>query len=72
MFNEILGRRSGAKSPDPSALIIEKDKALRKAVADLYSVLSSSNQADLSVNLLAEHVSIMVDMINEFKAKGRS
>ncbi|MBP7901948.1 MAG: hypothetical protein KA015_03925 [Spirochaetes bacterium] len=70
MLNDILGRGK-PRSNDPSSAIIERDKLVRKSVADLYSVLSQSNQPDLAVKLLADHVAIMVDMINEFKGKGR-
>ncbi|HOF34343.1 MAG TPA: hypothetical protein PK624_10260 [Spirochaetota bacterium] len=70
MLNDILGRGK-TRNPDPSSAIIERDKLVRKSVADLYSVLSQSNQPDLAVKLLADHVAIMVDMINEFKSKGR-
>ncbi|HPA62698.1 MAG TPA: hypothetical protein PLH15_01075 [Spirochaetota bacterium] len=70
MLNDILGRGK-TRNPDPSSAIIERDKLVRKSVADLYSVLSQSNQPDLAVKLLADHVAIMVDMINEFKVKGR-
>ncbi|HPW52442.1 MAG TPA: hypothetical protein PKV85_08790, partial [Spirochaetota bacterium] len=68
--NDILGRGK-TRNPDPSSAIIERDKLVRKSVADLYSVLTQSNQPDLAVKLLADHVAIMVDMINEFKSKGR-
>ena len=70
MLNDILGRGK-TRNPDPSSAIIERDKLVRKSVADLYTVLSQSNQPDLAVKLLADHVAIMVDMINEFKGKGR-
>jgi len=70
MLNDILGRGK-TRNPDPSSAVIERDKLVRKAVAELYSVLSQSNQPDLAVKLLADHVAIMVDMINEFKGKGR-
>ena len=77
VMNEILGRgraRTGV-SQQPSgndmasAIIVEKDKAVRKTVSDLYSVLSQINQPELAIKLLAEHASIIVDMINEFKGK---
>ena len=68
MLNDILGRGK-TRNPDPSSAIIERDKLVRKSVADLYSVLSQSNQPDLAVKLLADHVAIMVDMINEFKSR---
>ncbi len=70
MLNDILGRGK-TRNPDPSSAIIERDKLVRKSVADLYTILSQSNQPDLAVKLLADHVAIMVDMINEFKGKGR-
>lgn len=71
MLNEILGRgqAQSPRSRDESALVIEKDKAVRQAISELYSVLCQARQPDVAVKLLAEHASIMVEMINEFKGK---
>jgi hypothetical protein len=45
---------------------MEKDSKVRKAVADLYLALNGQ-KPDLAIGMLAEHVAIIVDMINEFK-----
>ena len=66
MLNEILGRSSAQKS-QPANAVVEKDKAVRQAISELYFVLGRSGNPELAINLLADHVAIMVDMINEFK-----
>lgn len=68
-LNEILGRsRRGSSNPnDQVTIITEKDKVVRQAVAELYSTLCAANNPDMAIELLADHVAIMVDMINEFK-----
>ena len=57
----------GSSGPKELEEIMEKDSRVRKAVADLYMALNSVGKPEVAVNLLAEHVAIMVDMINEFK-----
>jgi len=47
--------------------ILEKDSNLRKIVADYYMSLKKLNDPAKSVELLASHVAIMVEMINDFK-----
>lgn len=46
--------------------LMEKDSKVRKAIADLYISLNGQ-KPDLAIGMLAEHVAIIVDMINEFK-----
>ncbi|MCX7678052.1 MAG: hypothetical protein N2316_02420 [Spirochaetes bacterium] len=58
-----------ANATEGMKAIIEKDQALRKSVADLYATLVEANDPALAVELLAEHIAIMVEMINEFKNK---
>jgi hypothetical protein len=71
MLNEILGRpgRQAPRGDGSEVIIIEKDKAVRKAIAELYTVLNETGQSAAGVKLLADHVAIMVDMINEFKKR---
>jgi hypothetical protein len=65
MLEQVLGGRGGSgQGADP---VKEKDARVRQAVADLYLVLTEVKNPDLAINMLAEHVAIMVDMINEFK-----
>jgi hypothetical protein len=69
-LEEILGRMgSSGSGAGPRGLedILEKDSRVRKAVADLYMALTGVQKPDLAVGMLAEHVAIIVDMINEFK-----
>lgn len=47
--------------------VFDKDRTLRKEIADYYMLLKELNDPDKAVQLLAEHVTIMVEMINEFK-----
>jgi hypothetical protein len=68
-IEEALGKM-GSSGPKDLEEIMEKDSRVRKAVADLYISLSAIKKPEVAVNLLAEHVAIMVDMINEFK-KGK-
>jgi hypothetical protein len=49
--------------------VIAKDQALRKAVADLYVKLNELNDPSMAVEMLAEHIAIMVEMLNDFKKK---
>lgn len=63
-----LGKMSGSPAQGMEG-VLEKDSRVRKAIADLYMALEESGRPDVAVNLLADHVAIMVDMINEFKNK---
>jgi len=63
-----LGRMQGSPAQGMEG-ILEKDSRARKAIADLYIELEGSGRPDVAINLLADHVAIMVDMINEFKSK---
>lgn len=50
--------------------VIELDRKLRKDITEYYFSLSKLNDPAKAVELLAGHVAIMVEMINEFK-KGK-
>ncbi len=70
-FNDILSQRGsgGSSGGREQNVIIEKDKIVRKEIAELYAVLSSSTDAKIAVDLLSDHVAMMVSMINEFKKR---
>ena len=67
MLDEVLGSMGSGRQGQGADVIKEKDSKVRQAIADLYVVLEAGKNPDLAINLLAEHVAIMVDMINEFK-----
>ena len=50
--------------------VIDLDKNLRKSVTEYYFALCKLNDPLKAVELLAGHVAIMVEMINELK-KGK-
>ena len=68
MLDEVLGSMGSGRPGQGADIIKDRDSKVRQAIADLYSVLEAGKNPDLAINLLAEHVAIMVDMINEFKA----
>ena len=47
--------------------VIEFDKKLRGDIAQYFFALQKMNDPAKAVELLASHVAIMVEMINEFK-----
>jgi hypothetical protein len=47
--------------------VLEMDQVLRKLIAEYYMALNEMKDSGKSVELLASHVAIMVEMINEFK-----
>jgi len=49
--------------------VIELDRTLRKNIAEYYFALKELNDAKKAVELLASHVAIMVEMINDLKKK---
>ena len=67
MLDEVLGSMGSSRTGQGADIIKEKDSKVRQAIAELYVVLEGGKNPDLAINLLAEHVAIMVDMINEFK-----
>lgn len=46
---------------------IEIDQRIRKLVGEYYTLLNEMGDPARAVELLADHVAIMVEMINEFK-----
>lgn len=53
--------------PDQLKKVIDIDQQLRKMIAEYYMELMKLNDHARSVEMLADHVAIMVEMINEFK-----
>ncbi|MCU0847865.1 MAG: hypothetical protein MUD12_08255 [Spirochaetes bacterium] len=49
------------------ARIIAVDKRLRKQIADLYYMIKESDNPSEFIPLLAEHVNIMVEMIEDVR-----
>jgi hypothetical protein len=47
--------------------VIAIDQQLRKIIAEYFMAIQQMNDPVKGVNLLAEHVSIMIEMINELK-----
>jgi hypothetical protein len=76
VLNQILGRqRPGGDAGQPAGGDIERvtrlDRAVRQSVGDLYMALTELNRPDMAIDMLAEHVAMMVEMINEQKASLR-
>lgn len=46
------------------------DQQLRKLIPDYYNALKAMDDTEKAVELLAEHASIMIEMINELKQQG--
>lgn len=69
MVNELL--KTGGRDPQNELVsrIAALDEKLRKQIADLYLTLEESGNSLLAVEVLAEHVTILVEMINHFKTK---
>jgi hypothetical protein len=53
--------------PQKYKKVLEMDQVLRKLIAEYYMALNELDDNGKSVELLASHVAIMVEMINEFK-----
>jgi hypothetical protein len=72
VLNSILNREHGSpgqQSQNEMSDLAEKDALLRQAVSDLYMALATQADPNQAVEILATHVAMMVEMINEFKAK---
>ena len=72
VHKRMLANLQGREGADSVAVervkgIMTKDQVLRKAVADLYVNLIELNDRPLAIEVLAEHIAILVEMLNEFK-----
>ena len=47
------------------------DTNLRKSIADYYFALEEMQNPEVAIKLLADHVAIMVEMINDMKLRTR-
>ena len=70
MVNDFL-KNKNANDAGPGVMkhIIDRDQVLRKAIADLYVSLEKLNDPKLAVEMLAEHITMMVEMLNQFKGR---
>lgn len=50
--------------------VIELDRNLRKNIAEYFFALNDMKDPAKAIELLAGHVAIMVEMINELKKRG--
>lgn len=58
------------KQNDPGSgiqMVMAIDQQMRKIIPDYYTSLKQMNDPKKAVELLAEHASILIEMINEFK-----
>jgi hypothetical protein len=70
MVNDLL-KNKGSNDAGPGIMkhIIDRDQMLRKAIADLYVSLEKLNDPKLAIEMLADHITMMVEMLNQFKGK---
>ncbi|MEJ5361725.1 MAG: hypothetical protein WHV26_06640 [Spirochaetota bacterium] len=69
MMNELLNRSQGRSSAPQLKEIIAIDQNLRKEIADLYTRLVELGDKEMAINILSDHVAIMVEMIVSFKTE---
>ena len=55
------------KLPDNIQRALHIDREIRKLVSEYYVALKNMHEPAKAVELLAEHVAIMVEMINDIK-----
>lgn len=67
MMNGMQGKEGSGPSNETVQAIVARDQNLRKAIADLYMLLEQVDDRRLAVELLAEHITMMVEMMNHFK-----
>ena len=49
--------------------VLELDKKLRKIIADYYFALNEMGDPTHAVQMLAEHITILVEMLNDLKER---
>lgn len=69
MVNEFLQKSDNASNAPMLQEILNIDQQLRKEIADLYIKLAELGDPNVAINILSDHVAIMVEMINSFKNK---
>ncbi len=56
------------KGPSKEDRVVELDKQLRQQITDYYMAVKGLNNREKAVSLLADHVAILVEMINDIKS----
>ncbi len=72
IYSKIQEQIMNRKTQNPSAevnKIIACDQKVRQAISELYQMLSSVKDVDMSLSLLSEHAAMLIEMINEFKQR---
>ena len=68
MLNKALGRDAFQQQAGGGRGVGELDQLVRQSVSDLYmALIESQTDPAQAIDLLAQHVAMMVEMINEFK-----
>ena len=72
VYKRMLSNMQGKGQGDPASMervkvLMTKDQTLRKNIADLFVTLNELNDPQMAIQILAEHIAIMVEMLNEFK-----
>jgi len=49
--------------------VLQIDQKVRKDIADLFMSLNDLNDPHKSIEILADHVAMMIEMINEVKSQ---
>jgi hypothetical protein len=70
MMTKLFDKEGASNGVGNIKIILAKDQNLRKAIADFFLALNELNDPKLAVDMLAEHVAILVEMINQFKNPG--
>lgn len=58
-----------SKSEPLVKAVVAVDQEVRKAIMNLYTSLEELNDPKVAIELLSEHVAIIVEMINQYKNK---
>ena len=69
MIRQLLNKPKFQNESNINALkqVVGVDQNLRAHIAELYKKMGELNEPALAVELLSDHVAIMVEMIREFK-----
>ncbi|HPD05776.1 MAG TPA: hypothetical protein P5547_04175 [Spirochaetota bacterium] len=69
IMNELLNHSNEKPGGQKLKEIVTIDQNLRKDIADLYVQLSELGDKEMAINILSDHVAIMVEMIVHFKSE---
>lgn len=68
VVDEMLGKgRNPGAQPARLKDLMQKDQNLRKAIAEFYVALNALGDPAMAVDMIAEHVAILIEMINQYK-----